>query len=872
MKLALVLLQHAVALAFLLLAVSTAVGWLRRRQPALGYLALSVGMLALVALAGQVPVMAGRSLSWLNVVSLCFFLASGYALLLFRSAFLPLPRPWHAAALAANAAAAFLYVLAGVQNATGTLTTVQQVAVLAVILVWAAQVGEPLVRFWLASGGRPAVQRARLRALSAGYAGLVLVLLVAGGGGEAVRGAVPQFLIQLVALAMVPLLHASFSPPSWLRREWRSREEVALRHAMEGLLLYSPDRQLLAERALEWALRLMGAEAGMLLSAGNSPLAIRGLDSNEAATLSGQVAGTESSGLLVLPDRHSDVALVAALPLTAGRGKLIVLQGPFTPIFGSDEVERLEQYATAIGAALDRAALTEQLRETNVELERANRHKSVFLANMSHELRTPLNAIIGFSELLLDDGGSYGRPTQSNFLDRIHGSGKHLLGLINDILDLAKVEAGQMELRPEPVRVSEIIDVVLATIEPLARAKRIETAAHAETAGLVIADVGKLKQMLLNLVSNAIKFTPEGGQVTVAARRFKTAVEIAVTDTGIGISEEDLPRIFQEFQQLESGPDRHQQGTGLGLALTRRFAELHGGSIEVRSKPDGGSTFTLMLPFEAKPTLVALDDGEVPSLDDADGLPLVLVVEDDQQSAVLMVRNLARGGYRAEVVRSGTEALEKARALRPVAITLDILLPDLDGWELLNTLKEDEDTREIPVLVVTVVDEPELGRALGAHDYFVKPVDSRALLSRLDHYTFTSKVRENRVTVLAVDDEPSNVERIAALLEPVGFSVLKAYGGAGAIEMARAQLPDLILLDLMMPEVNGFDVVSELKSDPKTSEIPILIVTAKDLDARDKHQLNGQVAAVLQKGSTAGVELLAWLRQLLGERIRLRSA
>ena len=174
--------------------------------------------------------------------------------------------------------------------------------------------------------------------------------------------------------------------------------------------------------------------------------------------------------------------------------------------------------------------------------------------------------------------------------------------------------------------------------------------------------------------------------------------------------------------------------------------------------------------------------------------------------------------------------------------------------------------------MVTVVDEPELGRALGAYDYFVKPVDTRALLSRLDHYTFTSKVRENRVTVLAVDDEPSNVERIAALLEPVGFSVLKAYGGAGAIEMARAQLPDLILLDLMMPEVNGFDVVSELKSDPKTSEIPILIVTAKDLDARDKHQLNGQVAAVLQKGSTAGVELLAWLRQLLGERIRLRSA
>jgi CheY-like chemotaxis protein len=250
----------------------------------------------------------------------------------------------------------------------------------------------------------------------------------------------------------------------------------------------------------------------------------------------------------------------------------------------------------------------------------------------------------------------------------------------------------------------------------------------------------------------------------------------------------------------------------------------------------------------------------------------VLVVEDNREAADLLVRNLARGGYRAEVAWGGIDVLERARELRPVAITLDILLPDLDGWELLNTLKADQDTRDIPVLVVTVVDEPELARALGAHDYFVKPVDSRALLSRLDQYTFTTKVREHRVKVLVVDDEPSNVERLVALLEPVGFSVLRAYDGARGLELARAELPDLILLDLMMPGVNGFDVVSELKSDLRTRDIPVLIVTAKDLDAKDKRRLNGQVAAVLQKGSTAGVELLAWLRKLLGERIHVRPA
>ncbi|MDQ6743252.1 MAG: hybrid sensor histidine kinase/response regulator, partial [Candidatus Dormibacteraeota bacterium] len=755
---ALDLLQHAVAVAFVLLAITTTFSWLRHHQPELGFLALSIGMLALVAVIGQVQSLVGHPSAWLNVVNLLAFLASGYALLLFRSAFLPLTPRWQAVALCANGAAAGLYLLAGTQSASATLAPVQSVAAVVVILVWTGCVTEPLVRFWMAAHGRPAVQRARLRAMGTGYAGLVLVLLVAVGGGAAVRNPVSQFAIEMVALATVPLLHASFSPPGWLRREWRAREEEALRKAMEELLLFSPDRQSLADRALDWAMRLMGAEAGMVVSADGVPLAVQGLGPYEAVDLTREVAPASTSQLMDVPGDHGRLAIVASLPFTTGRGKLVVLAGPFTPIFGSDEVARLEQYAGAIAAALDRAALIEQLRELNGELERANRHKSVFLANMSHELRTPLNAIIGFSELLIDDGtGAYAGPTRSSFLDHIHGSGKHLLGLINDILDLAKVESGQMELRAEKVRVAELVKQVLTIVEPLARAKNIKTRSQAGPAGTILADRGKLKQMLLNLVSNAIKFTPEGGRVSVAGRRAKGSVEIAVLDTGIGIAEQDLDRIFTEFQQLDSGPDRQHQGTGLGLALTRRFAELHGGRVDVYSSREGGSTFTLVLPLEARAPRKDERDHDAPAPTAEEDWPLVLIVEDNREAADLLVRHLARGGYAAEVARGGSHVLEKARKLRPIAITLDILLPDLDGWELLNTLKRDAQTRDIPILVVTVVDEPELGRALGAHDYFVKPVDGKALLSRLDQYALTTRVREHPVKVLVVDDEASSV-------------------------------------------------------------------------------------------------------------------
>ena len=514
----------------------------------------------------------------------------------------------------------------------------------------------------------------------------------------------------------------------------------------------------------------------------------------------------------------------------------------------------------------DAMLVREALRQAQEEADAANLAKSRFLASMSHELRTPLNAILGFSELLSDDkAGQFDEATRSRFLESIHSSGTHLLQLINDILDLSKVEAGQMELHLQPVELGTVIADVRSTIEPLARMKAIVVNTDPFPEFTLIADRTKVRQMLLNLVSNAIKFTPRGGRIDIRVRRIELWVDIAVHDTGIGIAKEDLSRLFKEFQQLDAASGQRQEGTGLGLALTRRFAELHGGQVSVESEVGGGSTFTLRLPLQATafaapepPTTVALPKAAVDPR-----RPLVLVVEDNPHAAEILGRHLEAGGFRIELARTGPEALTMARDLKPVAITLDILLPEVDGWEVLNRLKADEATRNIPVVVVSVIDNPTLGRALGALDYFVKPVDGKALLSRLSQYTFTTKVRSEPVQVLVVDDEQANLDLMEALLKPAGFGVLRAGGGQEGIEVARSQLPNLILLDLMMPDVTGFDGVEALRTEESTRSIPVMILTSKTLTAGDKRALNGQVAAIFQRNSVAGTELTAWLHGIV---------
>ena len=476
---------------------------------------------------------------------------------------------------------------------------------------------------------------------------------------------------------------------------------------------------------------------------------------------------------------------------------------------------------------------------------------------MSHELRTPLNAILGFSELLMDDGDTLTSSVRQNFLANIHTSGKHLLGLINDILDLAKVEAGQTELYLESVAVEGVARGVLDLLTPLADRKQIGLHLTEEPVS-VVADHQKVKQMLINLVSNAIKFTPAGGRVDVSCRRRGQEVRIAVRDTGVGIAREDLPRVFEEFEQLEPPADQTAEGTGLGLALTKRFAELHGGWVEVRSQLGRGSTFTLHLPVEAaapaaRPRVpVAAGDG-----------PLILVVEDNPHAADLLTTYLTRGGYSVEVANQGSSALELARRLRPDAITLDLLLPEVDGWDVLAALKHDPETADIPVVVVTVVDSPARGRALGAVDYLVKPVDPRTLLDCLEHRRLARRTNGEEVRVLVVDDDPLHHARLEGLLSSEGYAVIKAMGGREGIRKARELAPAVVILDLLMPDLSGLDVVAALKADPATAAIPILVMTAKELSREDKRVLNAQAAAVLEKPSVAGADLLGWLDELL---------
>ena len=854
-------LQNAGTAAFVLLGIATAIGWMRRREKSLGWLALGIVLLAVVSVLSRLPALLHFTPPLLSQISLIGFMASGYAVLRYRGSLIPLPSRWHAAAIVAMVAASGAYIAAEALGSSQVLAA----AGIGLVLIWSAAVGEPIVRFWLVARDLPAVQAWRLRSLSLGFGGLVAILVLAVTAGAVFNDPLIQIITEVVVLLIAPLLYVSFSPPAWLRREWRASEEEGLRAFMEELLL-SQDRDALTNRSLDWAMRLVGGAAAALFDRAGKPRYSSGLVPQQNDELSSQV-GTLSQGVHRISLGGSD-STVIVLPVAGleGSGKLVVLAGPFSPGFGSDEMTRVQQFMSAFVTALDRRHLIVQLEESNTRLQEANKHKSVFLANMSHELRTPLNAIIGFSELLTDSReGQFDEASRKRFQEQILTSGRHLLGLINDILDLSKVEAGQMEVRLQRVAVGEVVDQVVRIVEPLVAKKSIKLEAEVASAGEVVADPGKLKQMILNLVSNAIKFTPDGGTVTIRGKRTAMAAEISVADTGIGISESDQQQIFKEFHQVDHGPGRKHEGTGLGLALTKRFALLHGGDVRVQSRLNQGSVFTLSLPlYPQSAERPAPTPSQVPvAVNGHSTGALVLVVEDDPAAAELLTRQLVGAGYRTHVVRTGLEALAKARELQPAAITLDIMLPELDGWEVMTSLKSDETTSAIPIIVVSVIDNPELGIALGAMDYFVKPVDGKELVRRLNRFNFKRTLGKEEVRILVVDDEMPNREWLNRTLGPAGFTVLSASGGREAIQMARSEKPDLVLLDLMMPEVTGFDVVEALRSNAETREMPIMVLTAMNLSEADKRQLNGRVSDILSRGSVGASDIIELLKRVV---------
>jgi signal transduction histidine kinase/CheY-like chemotaxis protein len=521
--------------------------------------------------------------------------------------------------------------------------------------------------------------------------------------------------------------------------------------------------------------------------------------------------------------------------------------------FTDREVGLLQTFADQAVIAIENARLFEELQQKTIELGAASRHKSEFLANMSHELRTPLNAIIGFSEVLVERMFGDLNEKQEEYLADILASGKHLLALINDILDISKVEAGRMELDLSTFSLREALEHSLAMF-------RERAARHGVTLGLdldprldvIEADERKVKQILFNLLSNAEKFTKPGGRVDLRARPTDEGlVEVSVRDTGIGIAPEDQEQIFEEFHQAGAAADHAHEGTGLGLALTRKFVELHGGSIRVESAPGEGSTFTFTIP--ARPSTpepaAPVEPSALPGAFPTDGHDqTVLLVEDDPRSIDLFTLYLESEGFRVQVARDGATGLEMARRLRPTAIALDILLPGIDGWDFLTQAKADPDLRDIPVIVVSMLDERGKGFALGAADYLVKPVSRDALLGALHRAVPAGPRTNGPIKVLAVDDDPIATELVEALLTPEGYTVLKANSGAEGVALAQRERPALVVLDLLMPELDGFAVVERLRDDPATASIPIIILTSKSMTAAEKKRLNGRIDYLARKG------------------------
>ncbi len=555
------------------------------------------------------------------------------------------------------------------------------------------------------------------------------------------------------------------------------------------------------------------------------------------------------------------------------------LQGVFAAARDVTELKRYEQ----------------TLQQKNVELVEASRMKSEFLANMSHELRTPLNAIIGFSEVLKDGLMGEMPERQRRFIGDIFSSGNHLLDLINDILDLSKVEAGTMTLELESVEASSLLVKSLSIIREKAATRRIRLGIYAgDELGTFHADARKVKQIAYNLLSNAVKFTAEGGDVTLRAARvprskvgqlsgpwagrsfpladneFAEFLEIGVTDSGIGISPEGLEHLFKPFSQIDTGLARKYEGTGLGLAMVKLLAELHGGSVAVESAVGEGSRFTVWLPLRLPrhAVLPPVEAAPAPSIDVAarSGGRVALVVEDDHKSADLIRVQLEAEGFKVLHAASAEAALVLAVQQPLSLITVDIMLPNMDGWELLGRIKQVPALAHIPIVIISIVADRNKGFALGAAGVMQKPISRQELYEALKGLSLIPVSEGETLKVLVVDDDPKAVELIAVHLAGLACTVLRATGGREAIDIARRERPDLIVLDLMMPEVSGFDVVDAMNQDPETASIPIMVVTATQISTENRARLNGYVTTIIEKATFGHDRFTAEVRRAMSGR------
>jgi PAS domain S-box-containing protein len=557
----------------------------------------------------------------------------------------------------------------------------------------------------------------------------------------------------------------------------------------------------------------------------------------------------------LLPDTRSE----AAIPLRIGKRTIGALDLQSTEIdaFTPDDIAVLQTLADQVAVAIDNARSYELAQQAINEMRELDRLKSQFLANMSHELRTPLNSIIGFSRVILKGIDGPITELQDQDLTAIYNSGQHLLRLINDILDLSKIDAGKMELSFDDVNIAELLQSVIPTASGLIKEKPIKiNIAIAPNIPIVRADAMRLRQVMINLLSNASKFTEEGA-ITVAAdveigQNGQPEVVVKVIDTGSGISLDDQKKLFQPFSQVDASPTRKTGGTGLGLSISRRLIELHGGRIDVHSEVGKGSTFYFILPLPKVKEIKSQLDGHP-------GEKIILAIDDDVQVIGLYERYLQPQGYHIVALTDPTQAVESARQLKPFAITLDIMMPGQDGWTVLTELKNDAATRDIPVLICSILEEEEKGFSLGAADYLVKPILEDDLLNSLNRLNGEGDIHK----VLVIDDDPKDLRLYEKILQQGQFIPILAEGGQQGWEILSKNPPQAVILDLFMPDMNGFAILEKLRTTPELTNIPVIVVSGADLTAEQQKHLKDFGQKLLRKGSLNESELLTLLERAL---------
>ncbi len=540
--------------------------------------------------------------------------------------------------------------------------------------------------------------------------------------------------------------------------------------------------------------------------------------------------------------------------------------------FVTSDLEILSLIGNELAGGMSRKRLMDELRTKNLELE-SQTQKAVeagdtlkkFLATFSHELRSPLNSIIGFSELMMSQHTTLRPESIQEFTQNIHTSGKHLQQIIDDILDLSKIEAGKLDLHIASYPVSYFKESVSRVLAGAAREKSVvlEFGFSPEFDEIVV-DQTRFKQILINLVSNAIKFSRPNGKVLVTSSRVGNDIQFEVKDEGFGIKPEELQLLFKPFRQAASGREMNHQGIGLGLAITKRLVELHGGTIWIESEWGKGTSVFFKIPMivdatsenvlQAGMLLDALQRENYTK--DPKVKPLALVVEDSPQASELLKVYIESAGYRVEIAHNGEEALDVAKRLHPNVITLDLLLPIKDGWQVLKELKHHPLCKHIPVIIVSIIDEKGLGFSLGAVDYFVKPVNRADLLQAIEKVHILPRGGEHAPTVLVIDDDRAATDLVQVILENEGYKVLKAFHGKDGVELAVRNRPDLVILDLIMPEMSGFNVAYQLKHIPATRSIPSIVLTSMEVDEETQEQMGSYVSGIMSKSVFTKMDLL----------------